>query len=53
MCMTVVACSVRKLITPEGFILYLFLQDLRNANSALANELARTRSACQEVIVPA
>ena len=25
------------------------VQDLRNANSALANELARTRSACQEV----
>ena len=27
----------------------LLMQDLRNANSALANELARTRAACQEV----
>ncbi len=30
---------------------FVCVQDLRNANSALANELSRTRLACQEVCI--
>ena len=49
-------CTVHGTVSCKGTsvtslvcIFFSLLQDLRNANSALANELARTRSACQEV----